>query len=44
MVQVKQKCSFERNGDFYDEMWEKSNERYVVTGTAWNLRESDRLR
>ena len=37
-------CSFERNGDFYDEIWEKSNERYVITGTAWNLRESDRLR
>lgn len=24
-------------------MWEKSNEHYVITGTAWNLCESDRL-
>lgn len=29
--------------DYY-EIWEKSNERYVVIGTAWNIGQSDRMR
>ena len=29
--------------DYY-EIWEKSNERYVVIGAAWNIGQSDRMR